>query len=307
MLKGLYESLIDPEDRHDLGEYYTPDWLAARMCREAIDRPLEQRVLDPACGSGAFLFHALRRLLAAAETEGLDTRAALQRCLDKVIGIDVHPVAVQIARVTYLLALGDRLRDPNRPELAIPVYLGDALQWNVRDFLADREVLIEVPDGPVLQFPYEVTRSPADFDAVIRLMLRLSDNLQDATNFLAALRRRLPNLDAASRSILGETYAHLHDLRISGRDHIWGFVARNLVRPVWLSSDNQRADLVIGNPPWLSYRYMSRTNQRRFREESQRLGVWQGGRVATHQDLSAYFFARCCELYLKRDSHALRS
>ena len=299
VLKGLYESLIDPEDRHDLGEYYTPDWLAARMCREAIDRPLEQRVLDPACGSGAFLFHALRRLLDAAEAEGLDTRAALQRCLDKVIGIDVHPVAVQIARVTYLLALGERLVDADRPELAIPVYLGDALQWNVRDFLADREVLIEVPDGPVLQFPYEVTRSPADFDAVIGLMLRLSDSLQDATNFLAALRRRLPNLDAASRSILGETYTHLHDLRISGRDHIWGFVARNLVRPVWLSSDDQRADLVIGNPPWLSYRYMSPATQRRFRDESRRQGVWQGGRVATQQDLSAYFFACCCELYLK--------
>ena len=302
VLKGLYESLIDPENRHDQGEYYTPDWLAARVCNEVIDRPLEQRVLDPACGSGAFLFHALRRLLAAADAEGLDTRAALQRCLDKVIGIDVHPVAVQIARVTYLLALGERLLDAERPELAIPVYMGDALQWNVRDFLADREVLIEVPDGPVLQFPYEVTRSPADFDAVIGLMLRLSDNLQDATNFLAALRRRLPNLDAASCSILGETYTRLHDLRISGRDHIWGFVARNLVRPVWLSSDDQRADLVIGNPPWLSYRYMSRTNQQRFREESQRLGVWQGGRVATHQDLSAYFFARCCELYLKREA-----
>ena len=71
VLKGLYESLIDPEDRHDLGEYYTPDWLAARMCQEAIERPLEQRVLDPACGSGAFLFHTLQRLLAAAETEGL--------------------------------------------------------------------------------------------------------------------------------------------------------------------------------------------------------------------------------------------
>ena len=232
VLKGLYESLIDPEDRHDLGEYYTPDWLAARMCQEAIASPLEQRVLDPACGSGAFLFHALRRLLDAADEEGLDTRAALQRCLDKVIGIDVHPVAVQIARVTYLLALGERLRDPNRPELAIPVYLGDALQWNVRDFLADREVLIEVPDGPVLQFPYEVTRSPADFDAVIGLMLRLSDGGQNTTNFRAALRHRLPDLDAASRSILGETYAHLHDLRVSGRDHIWGFVARNLVRPV---------------------------------------------------------------------------
>ncbi|MDE2898134.1 MAG: N-6 DNA methylase [Chloroflexota bacterium] len=303
VLKGLYESLIDPENRHDLGEYYTPDWLAARLCAEAVDRPLEQRTLDPSCGSGAFLFHALRRLLDAAEAEGLNTPAALRCCLDKVIGIDVHPVAVQIARVTYLLALGERLRDPNRPNLAIPVYLGDAMQWNVQDFLADREVLIEVPDGPVLHFPYAVTRVPADFDAVIELMLRLSESGSEKPNFLAALRRRLPCIDESSRTILGQTYADLHDLRVQGRDHIWGFVARNLVRPVWLSSDDQRADVVIGNPPWLSYRYMSEQNQRRFREESQRLGIWAGGRVATHQDLSAYFFARCCELYLKRNAN----
>ena len=56
VLKGLYESLVDPEQRHDLGEYYTPDWLAHRICAEVIDEPLQQRVLDPACGSGTFLF-----------------------------------------------------------------------------------------------------------------------------------------------------------------------------------------------------------------------------------------------------------
>jgi hypothetical protein len=77
VLKGLYESLIDPEQRHDLGEYYTPDWLAARMCEHAIEDPLEQRVLDPACGSGTFLFHAVRRLLAAADEAGLDNHEAL--------------------------------------------------------------------------------------------------------------------------------------------------------------------------------------------------------------------------------------
>ena len=299
VLKGLYESLIDPQDRHELGEYYTPDWLAARMCEAAIERPLEQRVLDPACGSGAFLFHAIRRLLAAADTEGLDTPTALQRCIDKVVGIDIHPVAVQIARVTYLLALGEeRLRDPNRPQLAIPVYLGDALQWNVQGFLAERDVLIDVPEGPVLHFPYGVTRSPAEFDAVIELMLQSSDLGSEPRGFDAALGRRLPDLDAFARDTLRATYASLHDLRTAGRNHIWGFVARNLVRPVWLSSDEQRADVVIGNPPWLSYRFMSRAAQRRFRDESQRLSVWQGGKVATHQDLSAYFFARCCELYL---------
>ncbi len=138
VLKGLYESLIDPEQRHDLGEYYTPDWLAARMCERAINQPLAQRVLDPACGSGTFLFHAVRRLLAAADVAGLPNREVLSRCCRQVIGVDVHPVAVQIARVTYLLAIGeDRLRD--RPPLAIPVYLGDSLQWNTQGFLAKPE------------------------------------------------------------------------------------------------------------------------------------------------------------------------
>ena len=40
VLKILYESLVDPEQRHDLGEYYTPDWLAARIIAAAVDSPL---------------------------------------------------------------------------------------------------------------------------------------------------------------------------------------------------------------------------------------------------------------------------
>ena len=35
MLKALYESLIDPAQRHDLGESYTPDWLAAKVVARA--------------------------------------------------------------------------------------------------------------------------------------------------------------------------------------------------------------------------------------------------------------------------------
>ena len=57
VLKILYESLVDPNERHDLGEYYTPDWLAGRVVAAAVYDPLGSRVLDPACGSGTFLFH----------------------------------------------------------------------------------------------------------------------------------------------------------------------------------------------------------------------------------------------------------
>ena len=298
VLKGLYESLIDPEQRHDLGEYYTPDWLAARICERAIDRPLEQRVLDPACGSGTFLFHAVRRFLAAADAAGTGNREALGQCVCQVLGIDVHPVAVQIARVTYLLALGEqRLQD--RPHVAIPVYLGDSLQWNTRGFLAERDVLIEVPDGgPILEFPFAVARDPALFDAVIARMLELSERNASAEALVSWLRRK-HKLDEPTAAVVAGTYENLRVLRAARRNHIWGFVARNLVRPVWLSQAEQRADVVVGNPPWLPYRFMSEATQTQFRQECQRRGIWAGGRVATHQDLSAYFFARSVELYLK--------
>ena len=50
----LYETIIPPEERRQLGEYYTPTWPVRSMIRELVDAPLNQRVLDPACGSGTF-------------------------------------------------------------------------------------------------------------------------------------------------------------------------------------------------------------------------------------------------------------
>ncbi|MEM0461913.1 MAG: hypothetical protein QW318_06935, partial [Candidatus Caldarchaeum sp.] len=66
LLKRLYEALIPRDVRHKLGEFYTPDWLAELVLDEVgltaerfeelgaenSLRPLELRVLDPACGSG---------------------------------------------------------------------------------------------------------------------------------------------------------------------------------------------------------------------------------------------------------------
>jgi N-6 DNA Methylase len=127
VLKSLYESLIDPAQRHDLGEYYTPDWLAAKVTARALTNPLTQRVLDPACGSGTFLFHAIRRKLAAGDAVGLTRAAAVVACVQQVRGLDVHPVAVIIARVTWLLALGPAIEE-RIGELHVPVYLGDAMQ-----------------------------------------------------------------------------------------------------------------------------------------------------------------------------------
>ncbi len=128
VLKHLYESVIDERQRHQLGEYYTPDRLADLMVWELVAHPQHHLVPDPVCGSGTFLFHAVRRYLAAADPTGVGNAKALAGVTGAVFGVDMHPVAVILARVTHLLAIGPSRLRGERGELTVPVYVGDCLQ-----------------------------------------------------------------------------------------------------------------------------------------------------------------------------------
>ena len=211
ILKALYESLIDPETRHDLGEYYTPDWLAARMVAVAVDDPLRQRVMDPACGSGTFLFHSVRAVLGAAEASGLAPAEAARRATENIAGIDIHPVAVIFARVTFLLALMPALRAEHPGNVSLPVYLGDALQWNLARtgekgehpdmFAGDDTLEIFVPavtvgepipqrlDAAMLRFPAAVASNAGLFDRVLNVMIDFGARSIPVANFAAWMER----------------------------------------------------------------------------------------------------------------------
>lgn len=306
VLKVLYESVIGSEQRHSLGEYYTPDWLADRIVRDVVPNPLTTTVLDPSCGSGTFVFHAVKNYLAAADDRGHTIADTLNGVTSSVYGMDVHPVAVTLARVTYLLALGTtRLQSPHRPALNIPVFLGDALQWEQSPGVLGSAGL-SIPtddDGSLfvadLRFPDSVMGDATRFD---QLVTRLTDMATGRTagapiRSLRAVFNQfaVPDADEAT---LTETFALMCRLHDSGRNHIWGYYVRNLARPLWLHRDANRVDALIGNPPWLSYRYMPPQMQQRFKDATQARGMWAGAKVATHQDLSAYFVARTAELYL---------
>ena len=56
--------------------------------------------------------------------------------------------------------------------------------------------------------------------------------------------------------------------------------------------------MLVGNPPWLSYRHMPGDMQEVFRDMSEAMGLWHGKTVATHQDLSGLFVARAVQQYL---------
>ena len=68
----LYEAIIPPDERRQLGEYYTPEWLAQEMVQEVVTDPLRQRVLDPSCGSGTFVAVSVRHFVEAATEETLE-------------------------------------------------------------------------------------------------------------------------------------------------------------------------------------------------------------------------------------------
>ena len=322
VMKGLYESLIDPEERHSLGEYYTPDWLAERICKQAIASTpdtLQKYILDPSCGSGTFLFHAVRRLIEVAQEQEQDPVIALERILARVRGMDIHPVAVTVAQVTFLLAILPTIKtSPLRTMLSIPVYLGDALQWWVDrpsqdvpqgDLLTSEKgggLKINVPKmqigtqklGPVsLVFPMAMMANHDLFDETITAMLELSADNAPTEDFRAWMARN-KSIVAFDYDPLASTYKELKKLQNQGRNHVWGFVARNLARPIWLSETN-KSDILIGNPPWVAYNRMRGGFKTRFKQECEKSGLWVGAEVTSSQDLSAYFFMRAARLYLK--------
>jgi N-6 DNA Methylase len=309
VLKILYENIIGRDTRKRLGEYYTPDWLAEVMVAETIPDPLNTRVLDPSCGSGTFLFHAVRRYLAAAEGGDQTVEELLNGVTRHVVGMDLHPVAVTLARVTYLLAIGRaRLTDPHRGNIQIPVYLGDSIQWREQglDLWSAGNLVIHTDDeknllASDLSFPDAILDDAAKFDQLVNELADLSSRRkpQSPPPSLKSVFSRL-HIPAEYQDVIEGTFKTMCRLHDEGRDHIWGYYVRNLARPLWLSKPGNQVDMVIGNPPWLAYGHMTPEMQGTFRAMSERRGLWAGAQLAPHQDLSALFVVRVCELYLRK-------
>ena len=96
LMQRLYELIVPRKLRHDLGEYYTPDWLASYVVdKSGYKGTIGSRFLDPACGSGTFLVQAINR---AVKHSGAKEKETARHILDNIVGFDLNPLAVLAAR-----------------------------------------------------------------------------------------------------------------------------------------------------------------------------------------------------------------
>ena len=263
---------------------------------------MDQSVLDPACGSGTFVAEAVAHLIEAANNASLDPKLTLDWLRISVAGIDVHPVAVHLARAAWVLAAQPAIQNAVThgfsSNITVPIYLGDALQLRFRtgDMFAQHNVTVQVNDeeNTELVFPVSLVDRTEDFDALMGDVAEAIESGEDP--YFALDDHGISNPD--ERHTLKQTIDAMQRLHHEGRDHIWAYYTRNLVRPVALA--RSKVDVVVGNPPWLSYRNTVSTLRTELEQQSKNdYGIWQGGRYAGRQDVAGLFFTRSADLYLK--------
>ena len=289
-----------------MGEYYTPRWLARAITEELITDPANTRVLDPACGSGTFIESAVQHYIA--NTEDMPPGERLSKLHESVTGIDLHPVAVQLAKATWIMASQPVIKAAREAgeggeEIVAPIHLGDSLQLRHDNSqligqsfieLKTSEVLNEADGEVVFHVPLNLARQVERFDS---LMLAIADAIDRGDDTDRVLDDH-EITESEEREPLEGTIANMKRLHTAGRNHVWAYYLRNMSRPAVISA--QKVDAIIGNPPWLTYSRSAGIIRNELEGLSKnQYQIWAGGKNSPHQDIASLFFCRAMELYLR--------
>lgn len=117
ILGDVYQGYLPPNERKQLGEFYTPkeviDYILDAVGYKPEKEIRGKKILDPACGSGSFLVEATQRLIERYKRIGFDlknpdnARQIIDGCVSSVYGLDIHPFACFIAEMNMLFQLVD--------------------------------------------------------------------------------------------------------------------------------------------------------------------------------------------------------
>jgi len=100
VLGRVYEELIPADERHQLGQYYTPPPIVELIAEMCVRSPNDM-VLDPGCGSGSFLVKAYYKLNELKKKENpLASDATLHKqLLGQIYGIDINQFPASLSGI----------------------------------------------------------------------------------------------------------------------------------------------------------------------------------------------------------------
>jgi hypothetical protein len=312
LLKKLYQQLFPKSVRHDLGEYYTPDWLAEHVLNElGYEGDPDERLLDPACGSGTFLVMAINRIRRwydeNRERCAYDEGGLLKKILANVIGFDLNPLAVMAARTNYLVAIKDLIRHVGSVE--IPVYLCDSIMTPAEYgdlFTGGRGNVAKVPCSamkpPYLLVPKEIARTPKEVAKYAGVLERSVKSGSLPQEFLSRCRDEGLSVTLTDDHIaLYKQLVSLENDPRGSRNGIWARIIKNNFAPLFEGVESFA--YVVGNPPWINWESLPVE----YRENT--IGLWDkyrlrerataGARLGNvKKELSALFAYACLDTYV---------
>jgi hypothetical protein len=344
MLGKAFEALMVAGERKSSGAFYTPQALVEEVAEEAlcsaldvglrgaagIERLFNIRVLDPACGSGAFLVDVLERLsslrLAAGEIGSI---AEIRRRVltTSIFGVDLNPMAVWLCELRLWLAIviesaeGDPMRVVPLPNLDRHIRVGDSLSGGAFDDAARltsgrrlaslrgrymrasgprKKTLAKAMDRAERGAAIEVLEREGARSTALRRELLIGLRSKDLFGD-----RQLPGRDArlrllAVRTQIRDAARAVRQLR-GGSALPFSFAAHFSDVAV-----GGGFDVVIGNPPWVRVHQIAESSRARLRNDFvvYRTAAWESGAGAAGAgrgfsaqiDMSALFVERSCEL-----------
>jgi len=307
LLKKLYQNLMPKDLRHNLGEYYTPDWLAERLLNQLDGGKFEgnpdKRLLDPACGSGTFLVIAIQKIKEYGSEHLIPEHILLEKILNNVVGYDLNPLAVISARTNYLLAIGDLL--PHRKsEISIPVYLADSIMTpsQGRDLFGQNKYSFKTAVGE-FAIPKSLV-SARYIDDLANLLEESVEINRSLAQFRQSLLVGFPLIeerDQQDLEILEALYKKMLELEKNHINGIWARIIKNAFAPLFQG----QFDYIAGNPPWVNWESLPD----QYRDETkwlwEKYGLftlrgWQARMGGGKKDISALMTYAAIDGYLKR-------
>lgn len=305
VLRDLYQALVPGRLRQSLGEYYTPDWLVDFTIDKAKKgKWLNKRVLDPTCGSGAFLISIIRRKIKEAQKAGWSDDDIVEHLCSSVWGFDLNPLAVQTARVNFLMELAQLLKSSPGISIEIPVLLADAI-YSPAPSPKDGERIVRYQIGSQIAgldilLPANLAFDRSRLDQIFEQMgENVEANLEyDVAESILIDSGLITEKEADEwRRPLKHTYSQILGLHRRQWNGIWFRVVRNFF---W-SATAGRFDCIVGNPPWVRWSKLPDAYRERVKPTCEQYGIFSKNKRhgGNELDISAMITYTTADKWLK--------